>query len=144
MMFVKQRPKFQYLLRLEKGEDILSSLQHFCSVYPDIGAGSIKGIGAVSQAIIGFYNGSEYLENIFTENFEILSLIGNITSNKIVHLHGIFGKADGSCVGGHILPGCVVSFTCELQIIVYDPPVVREKDSDTNLLLLKLPERIKS
>lgn len=142
-MFVKQSPKFQYLLRLEKGEDILSSLQHFCSLYPEIGAGSIKGIGAVSQANVGFYDGSEYLENSFSENFEILSLIGNIAANQIVHLHGIFGRADGSCVGGHILPGCKVSFTCEVQLIVYDPPVLRERDSDTNLLLMKLPERIK-
>ncbi len=143
MIYIKQSPKSSYLLRLEKGEDILSALQQFCKVHSDIGAGSVQGIGAVSQANVGFYNGSEYLENTFSENLEILSLIGNVVSNQIVHLHGIFGRADGTCLGGHILPGCLVSFTCEIQMTIYDPPISRERDPDTNLLLLKLPERIK-
>ncbi|MHA2175629.1 MAG: PPC domain-containing DNA-binding protein [Candidatus Hodarchaeales archaeon] len=144
MIYIKQSPKFQYLIRLEKGEDILSALQQFCASHSDIGAGSIEGIGAVSVANIGFYNGSKYLENLFSENLEILSLIGNIASNQIVHLHGIFGRSDGTCLGGHILPGCLVSFTCEIQMTVFDPPVFRERDAETNLLLLKLPEKIKS
>ena len=55
-------------------------------------------------------------------------------------MHGIFGKADGTCAGGHIVSGCTVSFTCEITITVTEPGVERKLDPDTNLNLLDLPD----
>ncbi|UCG90292.1 MAG: DNA-binding protein [Candidatus Heimdallarchaeota archaeon] len=143
MKYLPQTSKRNYLLRLFRGEDILISLQNFCKHNPDIGSGQIQGIGAVSTANIGFFDGKRYLENTFTENLEIVSLLGNIAQNQIVHLHGIFGRVDGSCVGGHVMSGCIVSVTCEIQISVMDPQVTREEDPYTKLKLLKLPHEIK-
>ena len=136
-----------FLLRLVKGEDIFLSLQEFCKQYPDIGAGTIQGIGAVSKAKIGFFDGEKYIENTFAENLELLSLIGNIavekgTTNQIVHIHGVFGRIDGSCIGGHILQGCTVSVTSEIHIIVNQPTVYREEDPEIKLKLLSLPHKI--
>ncbi len=142
MEFVKQTPQYSFLIRLLKGEDILLSLEKFCEKHPDIGAGSIYGIGAVSHAKFGFYNGKKYLESILEENLEVLSIIGNIAQKRIVHLHGIFGRADGTCVGGHIMPGCIISVTCELSVTVFEPKVIRELDSEANLFLLSLPEKM--
>ena len=142
MEFVKQTPQYSFLIRLLKGEDILLSLQKFCEKHPDIGAGSIYGIGAASQAKFSFYNGEKYLESILEEKLEVLSIIGNIAQNQIVHLHGIFGRVDGTCVGGHILPGCIISVTCELSVTVFKPGVIRELDPESNLILLSLPEKM--
>ncbi|MFX0122120.1 MAG: PPC domain-containing DNA-binding protein [Candidatus Hodarchaeota archaeon] len=142
MKFIHQTNQESYLLRLFRGEDILESLQKFCKHRNNIGSGRVQGIGAVSVAKIGFFNGSEYVTNSFSENLELLSLTGNITQDEIVHLHGVFGRADGSCVGGHIMSGCIVSVTCEIQILVLNPQVTREEDPHTKLKLLKLPNEI--
>jgi len=142
MKYIQQKHKDSFLLRLYKGEDILESLQKFCQHHSNIGAGTIQGIGAVSSAKIGFFDGKKYQENIFNENLEVLSLMGNIAENNMVHLHGTFGKANSSCIGGHIMPGCIVSVTCEIQINVLEPKVSRAEDPSTKLNLLVLPQEI--
>lgn len=147
MKYAILSPRKNFLLRLFKGEDILLSLQEFCKQFFDIEAGTIQGIGAVSKANIGFFDGEKYIENAFTENLELLSLLGNIalekgTTDQIVHIHGVFGRVDGSCIGGHILPGCTVSVTSEIQITVKEPAVYREEDPESKLKLLSLPHKI--
>ena len=141
MKYLSQSSEDYYLIRLMKGDDILHSLQEFCKHHQEIGAGKVNGIGAVSQAVLGYYDGNKYLKNTFEEPLEILSLIGNISKDQMIHLHGVFGKKDGSCIGGHILPGCTVSFTCELHLTVLKPDVERIKDTETNLQLLNLPDQ---
>ena len=142
MKYLEQQPIKSFLLRLFTGEDIIESLIAFCKHHPKIGAGSVQGIGAVSAINIGYYNGSEYQTTSLTENLEIVSLIGNIAKNHVVHLHGIFAREDGSCVGGHVFPGCIVSFTCEIQVLVLEPELIREFDEETNLNLLSLPHEL--
>ncbi|MHA2074153.1 MAG: PCC domain-containing protein, partial [Candidatus Hodarchaeales archaeon] len=83
MKYINQNYQGNYLIRLYRGEDIIDSLQKFCQHQLEIGAGTIQGIGAVSKAIIGFFDGIEYKENIFTENLEVLALIGNIAHKSI-------------------------------------------------------------
>ena len=142
MEYIKQKPQYSFLIRLLKGEDLLLSLQEFCENFPEIGAGWINGIGAVSRAKYGFFDGEKYLENVLEENLEILAIVGNIAKNQVVHLHGIFGRIDGTCIGGHILPGCIISVTCELKLMVFEPKVVRELDPEFNLKLLSLPGKL--
>ena len=142
MRYIQQNYKASFLLRLYKGEDIIESLQKFCQHESNIGAGTIRGIGAVSGAKLGFFDGKEYQENVFNEKLEVLSLMGNIAADNMVHLHGVFGRADGSCVGGHLMPGCIVSVTCEIQIHVLEPSVSRAIDSSTKLNLLVLPHEV--
>ena len=142
MKYLLQTSQKSYLLRLFRGEKILESLQKFCKHSPEIGSGRIQGIGAVSAVKLGFFNGTEYITNSFKENLELLSLSGNIAQNEVVHIHGVFGREDGSCVGGHIFPGCIVSVTCEIQILVLEPKVSRTEDPQTKLKLLELPHEI--
>ncbi len=142
MRYLLQESKQNYLLRLFRGEDVLESLQKFCK-HNNIGSGQIQGIGAVSAAKLGFFDGTEYLVNSFSENLEILSLNGNIAQSEIVHVHGVFGRIDGSCIGGHIFLGCIVSVTCEIQIQVLEPTVSRAEDPKIKLKLLELPSEIK-
>jgi predicted DNA-binding protein with PD1-like motif len=142
MQYLLQTSEKFFLIRLMKGDDILLSLQKFCMVHQEIGAGKIMGIGAVSHAVLGFYDGLQYQINTFQEPLEILSLSGNVAKDQIVHLHGIFGRKDGSCIGGHIFPGCTVSFTCEIHLTILIPSVERVKDIETDLQLLNLPNHL--
>ncbi|MHA1945934.1 MAG: PPC domain-containing DNA-binding protein [Candidatus Hodarchaeales archaeon] len=142
MKYLAQTSEKNFLIRLMKEDDILLSLQDFCKEHQEIGAGRISGIGAVSCAVLGFYDGHQYIKNTFQEPLEILSLLGNVAKSQIVHLHGIFGRKDGSCIGGHIFPGCTVSFTCEIHLTILLPGVERVKDIETNLVLLNLPNQL--
>ncbi|MHA2227520.1 MAG: PPC domain-containing DNA-binding protein [Candidatus Hodarchaeales archaeon] len=143
MKFIHQKITGSYLIRLFPGEDIIESLQKFCRHHSEIESGRIQGIGALSAAKFSFFDGTKYLQNELTENLELVSLSGNIAQNEVIHIHGIFSRIDGSCIGGHIISGCIVSATCEIQILVLEPKVTRELDPKTNLNLLALPHELK-
>jgi len=143
MEYIEQNLQKIYLIRLLKGEDIFNSIETFCKHVSTIKSGMLQGIGAVSEIIIGYYNGIEYQKVNLRENLEILSLSGNIVSNNIGHFHGIFGRSDGSSLGGHIFPGCIVSFTCEIIIFELNPPVFRKRDEEIKLNLLNLPNKLR-
>ena len=143
MRFLRQElTKHCFLIRFFPEEDLLIKTQDFVKKQK-IQAGYLAGIGAVKQARIGFFDGEEYLVNQFNEDLEIVSLTGNIAMD-MVHMHGIFAQKDGKCVGGHIMPGCIVSVTCELHIFVLIPAVSRKEDPLTQLKLLDLPEEMNS
>jgi hypothetical protein len=51
----------------------------------------------------------------FTEPMEIVSLAGTLCGEGL-HVHVSLSRRDGSCVGGHLVPGCIVHTTAELVI----------------------------
>ena len=94
MKYLAQTSEKSFLIRLMKGEDILLSLQKFCREHQEIGAGKINGIGAVSQAVLGFYDGCQYLENHFGFG-EIVETDGNLESkSQIIHRYNV-GRIPG-------------------------------------------------
>ncbi|MHA1971612.1 MAG: PPC domain-containing DNA-binding protein [Candidatus Hodarchaeales archaeon] len=142
MFYSQQNIQKVVTIRLRKGEDILTSIQRFCLEDKELTTGIVQGIGAVSEIVIGYYTGEVYHENKFKENLEILSLTGNIAKENIVHLHGIFGRKNGTTIGGHILPRCIVSFTCEIHILYLKPSMTRKLDPETRLNLLNLTNEL--
>jgi hypothetical protein len=123
---------------LNKGTDIISGLTHVMKMRT-ITAGMVSGIGAVSEAQIGYFNAEtkSYERKSFQENMEIVSLKGNISfrDNEIFpHLHVVLSRRDFSAVGGHLFSGTVYAF--EFEVIPFqDKPFVRELDNDTGLFL---------
>jgi predicted DNA-binding protein with PD1-like motif len=51
----------------------------------------------------------------FAEPMEILSLAGTLCSDGL-HVHISLARLDGSCIGGHLVSGCIVNTTAELVI----------------------------
>jgi predicted DNA-binding protein with PD1-like motif len=49
------------------------------------------------------------------EPMEILSLTGTLCADGL-HVHISLSRRDGSCIGGHLVQGCVVNTTAELVI----------------------------
>ncbi len=129
----------RYILRFDKGEEVISLLTNFLQENK-ITACYFSGIGACEGPEIAFFNPhvKEYRKKVILEELEILSLVGNGSvkdSVPILHAHGVFGKNDFSTVGGHVfkLP---VSVTCEIFLINLDGQINRENNTDFNLSLL--------
>lgn len=131
----------KYIIRLEKDEEILEQIKKVCSENY-INAGTIKGIGAVKNVKIGFFdvNSKEYHAKIFEDNFEIVSLMGNISTldnEPYIHVHAALGDKDFKVIGGH-LNEAYVSATCEITIEQIEGYLDREFDEEIGLNLFKI------
>lgn len=133
--------KDRYLVRLEKGEDIVQSLLSLAKS-ENIRLARINGLGAVSYAEIGLYKLDEkkYYSNTYEGDFEIASLHGNLSTmdgEEYIHLHIIVADGDQRCFGGHLNKG-IISATGEIFVDVLDGEVDRFKgENGINLLDLK-------
>ena len=128
------------VLRLEKGEEVLESIKILCEK-EDIKAGSISGIGASNNIVIGLFKVDEkkYYSNTFEEDFEITNLTGNISrmnGEVYLHIHGTFADIEGKCIGGH-LNKAVISATCEIIINKIKGDIDRKFSDEIWLNLIK-------
>ena len=65
------------------------------------------------------------------EDLEILTLSGSVTPTA-THLHLSVSRADGSVLGGHAAPGCIVRTTAEVLLAVLPGwRFTRERDEAT-------------
>lgn len=130
-----------FFLRLEKGEEILNTLNDFARMQSIEGA-TIHGIGALKDVTLSYFNTEKrgYEEREYKEEFELLSIIGNISAKgeqMLTHAHVVLGRADQSTIGGHLCKG-YVSVTAEMQIHIVHTPLQRVFDEETGLHLLDL------
>lgn len=131
----------KYFIRLDPGEEIVSNLNEFCNE-KSIKLGKISAIGAVNEAEIGIFDPlkKEYHSNIIKGTFEILSITGNITSNKdqsYLHMHIMLSDNEYNAFGGH-LDKAVVSATCEVIIEEFEGKLNRHFDEYTGLNLIEI------
>ena len=125
---------------IRKGNDLIKGLLTVMRE-KNIDAGAISGIGALSEARLGYFNAEtrKYEEKVFRENSEIVSLKGNISLKDdeiFPHLHAVLSRRDFFVVGGHLFSGTVYAF--EFEIICFEgKPFVRGFDEDTGLFLWK-------
>lgn len=139
MEFVKFGNK--YIVRLDKGEEIVETLKEFCS-HQDIKLGWIKGIGAVGEATIGLFETREkiYHSVDLKGDYEITSLLGNISTmdgETYLHLHATLGDSEYRVQGGHFSRG-IISATGEFVIESIEGEVDREFNDEIGLNLYKL------
>jgi predicted DNA-binding protein with PD1-like motif len=128
-----------YLLVYHTGQEVMKGLLAFAQKHKLV-AGHITGIGAISDAVIGYFDPKKnaYLRNHQKEQAEVLSLTGNLAlyDNKpFFHVHVALGMRDGSGRGGHVFE-LTVRPTVELVLTAYPKPVRREIDAETGLPLL--------
>lgn len=130
----------KYFIRIDKGEEIISSLNSFC-VTEHITLAEVKALGAVDDFTVGLFDVSEkkFHGNHFTFPAEIVSLWGTITTKDgepYSHIHMSAADKDGHVFGGH-LSSARVSATCEM--IVHD---LSEGDSKGFVVERKFSEEI--
>ncbi|TCD48788.1 PPC domain-containing DNA-binding protein [Chlorobium sp. N1] len=128
--------------RLEKGADLLRALAEICRS-EGITGGRLEAIGAVTAAVIGYYDQEErrYRFTSFPGGREIVSLTGNVSlldGEPMVHAHIALADREGRVVGGHLAEGTTV-FACEYLIEEHEPaegdPLTRSLDEATGLKL---------
>ena len=111
----------KYFVRIDKGEEIMSTLMKFCED-EKITLAEIKALGAVDEFEVGLFDVVEkkYHGNKFTFPAEITNLWGTVTTKDgkpYLHIHMSAADVTGKVFGGHLVRA-VVSATCEM--IVYD------------------------
>ena len=111
----------KFFVRIDKGEEIMSTLMKFCET-EKITLAEIKALGAVDEFEVGLFDVIEkkYHANKFNFPAEITSLWGTVTTKEgkpYLHVHMSAADIEGRLYGGHLVKA-VVSATCEM--IVYD------------------------
>jgi len=139
------RPQYKYkrtfVGNIPHGADLSESFNKIV-IEEDIRVGKITAIGAVKQAVIGYFdqNTKEYKTIELDGGYEILNCTGNVSTRDrklFVHAHITLGDKDGKVFGGHLMPGTKV-FACEVIIDEFTgEDLIREKDRTTELFLWK-------
>lgn len=131
----------RYMLALEKGEEVLSSIVDFCA-REGVRSGPIQGIGSIEDVVIGSYDRTKKSYEFSAEKdvFEVASFLGNITQvdgKPFVHAHAVLSRTDGTnaTIGGH-LKEARVAVTLELFIISLGEEVRRAMNEDIGLKLI--------
>lgn len=129
-----------YVIRLNKGEEVISSLKELCK-NEDIKLAEITGLGAANLVEIGVFNVNtkEYNTKIFEGMFEITSLVGNVTRKDgevYLHIHINFGDEDGIVKGGHLVR-TNISATSEIILRKIEGEVGRKLSEEIGLNLLE-------
>ena len=129
-----------FLLVFDPGDRIVEVLTDFARDR-GVTAARVQGIGAVSEAELGFYTLDRRDYDRWTEGHaEVLSITGNLGvegSDHRAHLHVVLGAEDGSARGGHLFEGTVGP---TLELFVVESPgreIRRERDEDRGLSLIR-------
>ena len=130
-----------YLIRLERGEKIIESLNGFCAKNK-IKCGYFFGIGALGEAELAHYivENRKYTSKVFRQTLEIVNMSGNITAmNKEVYLHCHITLSDEKmrAVAGHLKEGRI-SATCEIVLVELNAAISRKYDDIVGLNLLDM------
>lgn len=130
-----------YLVRFDRGEEILAGLERFAREN-DVRGADVRAIGSITDPEIGYYDlpRKVYDWRTVSGNFEILSLLGNVSwfqDGPIVHLHIAIGGRDFAAQGGHLKSGRAGA-TCECVVWTFDEALDRAFNEETGLNLWKL------
>jgi hypothetical protein len=126
--------------RFRVGDDVLDRLSQLARVN-GITAASFTALGAVEKACVGFLaENDEYSTVSYDGPLEVLSCVGNVSLKEgepFIHAHIAIADKEGNAYGGHLMPGCIVSATFEVTLLVYEGMnLVRKLDSERKLFLL--------
>ncbi len=103
--------------RLLPGTDLKAELQRLTEAH-GLRAGCILScVGSLSRARLRMPGlaGEDEAFATLAEPLEIVSLVGTLGAQGL-HVHVSLSRRDGSCVGGHLVPGCIINTTAELVI----------------------------
>jgi len=102
------------IFRLNKGDLIPKSIIEIAKAN-NYKTALLQGIGGFSKATLAYFNHQKkkYEEIEYDEQFEVVSLTGNITlkdGEPFVHLHVVLSRKDMSTLGGHLSKAIVNPF----------------------------------
>ncbi|NQU77474.1 DNA-binding protein [Candidatus Falkowbacteria bacterium] len=136
-MKIKKIDEKIYLLRLERGEEVMETMMGFCTD-KDIKGGYFQAIGAMSEVELALYEleSKKYYDKKIQGPLEIVSLFAVISAKKI-HAHIVVSDKEMKAIGGHLKKG-IVAATCEVVLHVFDCEIGRYADEEIGLELLDI------
>ncbi len=100
----------RWMVRFDAREDLFEALTAFARRHA-IRAGSlVQGIGMLSKATIGYWDGTRYVPEEIAVPHELIALHGSIAEEDgapSLHLHAALGGPDHLVIGGHLLHATV-------------------------------------
>lgn len=137
----------QYLLRLEKGEEITEVVKHFCKIQ-NIQNASISALGSIESPTLAHYrvDSKKYSEKALEGIFEVTSLLGTVgmaEGEPVVHLHATISDESMTVFGGHLAKGRV-SATLEMVLTVFQTSFEKIPNEEIGLKLFELPDQLES
>lgn len=133
-----------YVLRLEPGEEVMSTLLDFVD-RENIRGGYFLAFGAFSRACLRYFdvNRRQYVDHDVNHQVEVVSLLGNIArmdGQPKIHMHGAVSDEQLRTFSGHI-GEATVRPTLEVFLTKFDGEVRRAEDPATGLDLLALRQK---
>jgi len=106
-----------HAFRLTPGLDLKAELQRLTDAHGFRAGCILSCVGSLSQARLRMpgASGEPEVFKTFAEPMEIVSLAGTLGPDGL-HVHISLSRADGACIGGHLVQGCIVHTTAELVI----------------------------
>lgn len=135
-----------YVLRLIRGENVFSTIMHFCE-QRRIEHAVFSAIGAVNDVTLGYYDlgAKQYGSRKYETEHEVASMTGNVSlveGKPFLHIHavlsGIAPGTENECIGGHVF-AATVAVTLEVYLTAFNEPISRTHDDDVGLKLLDCP-----
>ncbi|MEO0095658.1 MAG: DUF296 domain-containing protein [candidate division WOR-3 bacterium] len=130
-----------YILRLQKGEEIIESIKNFTKKVKLKGA-FLYGLGVGERLALGYFDAHKksYIKKQFKGEYEFTSFLGNIAyfeKEPAIHIHATITDKKFNAFGGHLLSGYVPA-TLEIVIFPLAKIMERKNDNETGLNLLKI------
>ena len=121
---------------LQTGDLINKSLTEI-SVKENISNAWINGIGAIDSVEVGYMDvvNKKYQKRKFNDNYELISLIGNITIKDgvpFVHTHITFSDTEYKVFGGHLFDAKITA-TGEIILTVADSKIDRQFNENVGI-----------
>lgn len=133
------------VLKLEQGEDFLSTLVKGLEGLGVTSGVVLGGIGALKHFELGWFDPDtrEYVRRQYEGSYELLSLQGTVTleSQPQVHVHASVANEKHEVVGGHLFAG-TVAVLAEVSVLRLEGlRLTREMNPRTELRELTIHER---
>lgn len=134
-----------YVVRLEKGEEVVHSIEQFCTK-ENIASALLSALGSIENPTLAHYlvTTKKYTEKKLEGIYELTNLTGNVTQfeNKpLVHAHVTLSDEEMHAFGGHLV-SATVSATVELTVTKLDKELTKSQNEEIGLKLMDLEESI--
>ena len=131
-----------YVLRLDPGEEVKSTLLDFVS-REDVRGGYFVAFGGFSRVRLCYFDvdAKQFKSYDVDQQVEVVSLLGNVAranGQPTIHMHAAVSDAQGDTSSGHVAEGTVRP-TLEVFLTKFEGEIHREPDPATGLELLALP-----
>lgn len=134
----------QFVLRLERGEEIVFVIKDFC-LKQNIQNATLSGIGSVENPTLAHYkvDTQKYSEKELQGVFEVTALLGNVAlfeGKPLLHPHITISDESMQAFAGHLVKG-IVSATLEIFITVLPSTFEKKHNEQIGLKLYDFPNK---